>query len=515
MKKLFEKSMLTVAIVVAVIVALVVVIVLANTIAIRASYDLITFLLSSPLAFAFGIPAIILLGLGWWSYSRASGHRAKHVPLFAVGTALGLGAFISLAFVQGYLNDRALYMASNVEQQADADTLSFAERVPFDVAAAVSSRSLGDTQGDGTGIIKSIPSDSTYTTSVIRRGFFQGYESVQVMDLPMYGAFSFNEHVSFCDYDESARLRLGGAWFNNSMDMRAYREVSAMNPTIHIAEVDSFATCEDGTPILHMPATKLAWKGLGSYRVPAGVVTYNGSTGELDYHETLELDGQSVYPITVARNQRLSTHASGSIIDYWRAVVGWEGTSKDGDDVNRGNSSEFSLAAADDNTATSYVSPLTPRGGSTSVVGMSTVDASTVERGKLNPLIIHTYDSPRQAPSTIASDLISTEFEGYRAEGLTVFEVVPTRDGNWTVSIGKDQSILYRALINPDGKLIEMTNSSGTTEEVSTDGESTEEPATNSKPLADMTTDELVELSNEVTIELGERARAGEAPEAG
>lgn len=511
MKKLFEKSMITIIVAAAVIVALAGVLVLANTIAIRTSYNIITFFLSNPIALACGIPATILLALGWWHYTHPSSHRATHVPLFAVGSILALSSFISMAFVQGYLNNHALYAASSVEQQDDADNLSFAERVPFDVAAAVSSRSLGNTQGDGTGIIKSVPTDSTYTTSVIRRGFFQGYESVQVMDLPMYGAFSFNEHVSFCDYDESARLRLGGAWFNNSMDMRAYRKVSAMNPTIHIDEVDAFATCQDGTPILHMPATKLAWKGLAAYRVPAGVVTYNGSTGELEYHENLELDGQTVYPITVARDQRLSTHASGSIIDYWRGVVGWEGTGKDGDDVNSGNSSEFALAAADDSTDTSYVSPLTPRGESTSVVGMSTVDSSQVESGKLNSLIVHTYESPRQAPSTIASDLISTEFEGYRAQGLTVFEVVPARDGNWTVSIGKEQSILYRALINPDGKLIEMTNSTGEAEETTSDNNNPDEPTAVTKPLTDMTTDELVELSNEVTIELGERARAGEA----
>lgn len=487
--------------IIGVLIILAIVLGLGNTIFIRPSYNLIGTILSAPIFAIAIVLAAVLAVIGLF------GNKVGFYVLGGAFAVIGLGSLI----FQPYLNDRAVYQASAVEITEDADSLSFAERVPFDVASAVSNRSLGDTQGDATGRIKTVPSDSTYTTSVIRRGIAKGYESVQVMDLPMYGSFNFSENVKFCAYNENANLRLGGGWFNNNMEMRAYRKVSALNPTVRIDYDDAFAVCDGEVPMLYMPATKLVWKGVAAYRVPAGVVTYNGSNGEFNFEKNMEVDGISIYPISLAYEQRSSTRASGNLIDYWRGVVGWEGTDKDADDVNSGNSTEFSMASADDSSKTAYVTPLTPRGGSTSVVGLSTVDSHKVEYGKLNPLVIHSYSSPRQAPSTISSDLISTEFEGYRAQGLTVFEVVPSRDGNWTVSIGKNQSILYRAVIDHNGKMLELTDAEGAVGSSAEDAEG-EESASVSKPVSEMTVDELAELSNLVNEELAERARAAEAP---
>lgn len=72
--------------------------------------------------------------------------------------ALGLGLLISAGavFVVGgvgaavyssYLNDNALYNASKVQVATDGDSLSFKNRVPYEVAAGVSGANLGDLTG--------------------------------------------------------------------------------------------------------------------------------------------------------------------------------------------------------------------------------------------------------------------------------------------------------------------------------------------------------------------------------
>lgn len=433
--------------------------------------------------------------------------------------------FLIMPF-QSYLGAKGMLNSTEVTTETDAAELSFNERVPYDVAQAVSDRSLGDTSGNSTGSVKSIPETGEYTTSVIRRGMFQGYESVQTMKLPEYGAANTNSAVKFCKYDENAKLRIGGMGLNNNLTMKVYMKTS---PSTKLDPEDAVAICvADGkdsagkdiyTPMLYAPLTRL--EGFFSpHRVPAGVAVYNGRTGELKIEENIENSPVAVYPVSIAKEQRESLAAEDQFTDYLFKRAGFDDTSKDGDDPNKGNNTEFAMKSSDSDD-TVFVTPLTPRGSSSSIVGLSTIDSNTVKSGTLNPMMIHRYEegTTRDANSTIAATIISTTLEGYKANGLSVFEVVPSTDGTWTASIGKDQSILYRAHIAADGHTVTLVDASGR-ETVGNLGESASEgdteipagesPELTGKPLDQMTPDELKNLADQITSELAERASASQ-----
>jgi hypothetical protein len=436
----------------------------------------------------------------------------RHVLLFSLaGSAFAL-MFLIIP-VQSFLNTYGTYSSTQVEKTNDAALLSFTERVPFDVADAVSDRSLGDTLGNSTGTVKAIPMSNEYTTSVIRRGMFQGYESVQTMKLPLYGAANTNNDVTFCKYSESAQLRLGGMGLNNNMEMRIYQQTS---PSTLLNSSDAIAICAaKDEPVLYIPLTKLDG-GLFPHRVPAGVAVYNGKTGELKIEKDLTNAPVPVYPMSLAAEQREALAAGQGFGDWLFHRAGFETTSKDKDDPNAGNNTEFAMKAANDEKKGLYVTPLTPRGSSSSIVGLSTIDSNSVADGKLNALAIHRYEDnkTRDANSTVSATIVSTVLEGYKANGLTVFEVVPAKDGTWTASIGKNQSILYRANIAADGHTVKLTDASGSetkgdlgsqpADSAPGDGK-TPAPSTN-KPVSEMSPDELKALADSITAELAKRA---------
>lgn len=475
------------------------------------------------------------LSNGYRSYGRTV-HQPEPVEELSGGLSPAIswtlaGVAIILCFavmpLQSYLGAKGMLDSTEVTTEQNAAELSFNERVPYDVAKAVSDRSLGDTSGNSTGSVKSIPETGEYTTSVIRRGMFQGYESVQTMKLPQFGAANTNTAVKFCKYSEDATLRPGGMWITNNLAMHVYMKTS---PSTKLDNNDVVSVCvPDGkdasgkeiyTPMMYAPLTKLEGF-ISPHRVPAGVAVYNGRTGELKIEKNIENSSVAVYPVSVAKDQRESLAAEKGFADYLFKRAGFDDTSKDLDDPNAGNNTEFAMKSPDSED-TVFVTPLTPRGSSSSIVGLSTIDSNTVNAGDLNPLTIHRYEegTTRDANSTIAATIISTTLEGYKANGLTVFEVVPALDGTWTASIGKKQSILYRANIASDGHTVTLIDAAGNETvgnlgENPTEGsESTENAGTDStltgKPIDQMTPEELKNLADQITSELAERAAAAQ-----
>lgn len=420
---------------------------------------------------------------------------------------IGLGAAL-LAFiggqviVAGYLIPHSLAQTAQVEE---AEDLSFRQRVPYDVASAVSDRNLGATTGDASGVVKALPAEGdngTYTTTVIRRGMFKGYESTQTMTAPLYGSTGA-QNVEFCEFSEAAELRLGGAAPKNNLARAIQWKTS---PSTLIDSNDALVRCEDGTPMVYVPTTQLDSNVFLPKRVPGPVAVYNGSTGELSIEEDLETD-LPLYPKSIAERQREALTRSGSIADWIFNRSGFEDTSNDGDDPNGENRAEFGLAdEAGENQY--FVTPLTARGSSSSTVALGTVDAAgELKAGELRPYQVHTYPKgeSRQANSAVASRITGEVLSGYRASGLKVFEVVPSEDNTWTATVGKEQSVLYRAVINPDGS-IELFDNQGNT--VAGEGQEPEEGSElkADKPLADMSVDELKQLGDDILEELGTRA---------
>lgn len=424
---------------------------------------------------------------------------------FLSGVVAGLSIVLLIigCIYQGHIKQNKTYTMSQFATDDKAESLSFYERTPYDVAVNVSNRVMGDTIGTPTGHIRSIPSTDTYTTMIVRHGLFKGYESVQEMTLPKMGELNADNDVNRCQFSENAGLRFNGGWITNNLKTHIYLN-NFWNPTMEVKESDAFAICEDGTPMIYAPMTKWKASGLAPYKVPAGVMVYNGETGELVHHETMENTKLPVYPISLAKQQRESSVASSGYLDNIRNVVGMS-ASEDG--VNSSNPSEFGLLNREGNKS-QYVTPLVPRGQSQSIIGLSTIDNDTTKFGELNPVNVHRYKENQEmlAPSTVVSNVISNEFDGYKAGELTSYEVIPSKDGLWTVSMGTDQNVLYRISVDRNG-IVKAKMSSKTHGDTNT-GDITEisTSITADKSIKDMSSQELEKLLIDVAKELGSRA---------
>lgn len=381
------------------------------------------------------------------------GAQSEHPLLFAGSVLTAVGAF-AVMFLSSYWSDHALYVESNVQESADASDLDYAARTPFDVADAVSSRMMGSTTGDMRDVKTYLPADNRWTTTIDRRGWFRGYEAVQEMRLPDYGEAKASD-VTFCTFSEDANLRLSNFWWN-SLDLEIARKTS---PSTTWDSEDMTASCENGVPMVRIPLTRL--KGVVfPHPVSGGVAEYDGKTGELRILDAY--DGElPLYPMSLATQQREALRASGSILDWVFHRSGWQDTGDDKDDPNGDNRSEFSLYDNGDKTA-EYVTPLTPRGSSSSIVAVGTIRSNHTQAGGVNPYSVHMFPDgmSRQANSAVAASITGNALSGYKAQGLTVFEIVPGAKGQWTATIGKSQSILYHADISLDGS-ITLTDASG------------------------------------------------------
>ena len=203
--------------------------------------------------------------------------------------------------------------------------------------------------------------------------------------------------------------------------------------------------------------------------------------------------------------------------------AGYEGTESDKNDPNSENRSEITLARKG-RKRTDFVTPLTPRGSSSSIVAVATVQADGKGATGLKPLEVHKFKdgAVRQANSAVEQTITTLMTRTFNAsQDLQLFEIIPSEDGTWTASIGKNQSIVYRAVIKLDGA-ISLKDSTGAVvasnaedEDGETDGSKQQGTVTGgngstgstglskpSKPLDQMTTAELKQWSGELSSEL-------------
>lgn len=459
-----------------------------------------------------------------------SGIRYEHggkIALSVLSFLVMVGAMIATP----YQKSSNYFDASVTIEEVEADELSFRDRAPYDIATAVSPRNLGSSNGDPTGILKSIPAvndHGMYSTSVVRREMFAGYERTQFMEVPLFGEIR-NDDVTFCDWSDDANFRFGG-WLPTNNLKRAILWNAPMGSSV--SQEDAIAVCEEQDeghpiPMLYVPITTLQGVFFPT-EVPGGVAIYNGSTGEITVETSYDGD-LPLYPSSIATKQRQSTQ---TMINYWdytfMHAAGWEDTSVDEHDPNGENRSEFNMASEDGDT--SYiVTPLTPRGNNSSISALGAVEGGTFTRGELNQYTVNTYKEGEHRPanSSVASTIKENILGGFQAQGLTVFEVVPGQDGKWVATVGGDQSINYRAevhtngdvyLYNANGELIGQSGVGDAPAENTPDetpgenGETLDEPTMNlGKPLDEMTSKELREAANSILDEL-ERRAADDAP---
>ena len=430
----------------------------------------------------------------------------RGVAITALLAVVVLGGFTAVRF--GY-DVKTVYAAGT--KVVTSEVPSFAERAPYDVAQASSTTNLGDTTGEVLGVkmVADAGDHGLWTALVLRRGFMAGYEAVQSNDVPLYGAADAKT-VTTCDFNiDTAEQRMGGFWPSESLD---YLTFGAVPANVTFDSNDAYSYCDGKTPKIIIPL-----KQIGGFWIPTwnnfGAAVYDGSTGKVSVHtDTSKIPGP-VYPMSLATTQREALVASGSFADYFFNRSGFEDTSGDVDDPNGANNSEFRLRFAD-RDGSAYITPLTPRGDSSSVVALALTDGSTSKPGTRNALTVHRYPKgeSRSANSSLEQGIRSTySFMPDWASGLKVFEIVPTADGDWMASIGQKQTVVYRAVISPTGDAVlydesgtEVTRTTGASKD-SADAEPAPETSAATSDLSKLTPAQLQELASAILAELTSR----------
>lgn len=462
-------------------------------------------------------PAIAVLGVGLGIAALLLG--SDHYGAAIAVTVVAIGGMILVSWAGTYASARGLYYASQPKLAEDAGSLSYEPRTAMMVAESTSDRNLGNTSGNRSSSARALPGRDSWTATIDKRGFGKGYESIQQMKLPLYGEAS-SKDVQFCSFSDDAKLKLDGSALLGTSLKQAVANKTSLTTRLH--DGDARFYCDGSTPKVVVPLVKKS--GLWfPHDEPAGVAVYDGKTGSLEIRDSLDVDGVPTYPQSVAAEQRESLEASGSFTDWVFGRAGYEDTESDGNDPNSENPSEITLARKG-RKRTDFVTPLTPRGSSSSIVAVATVQADGKGATGLKPLEIHKFKNGavRQANSAVEQTVTTLMTRAFNAsQDLQLFEIIPSEDGTWTASIGKIQSIVYRATIKLDGT-INLTDSNGEVvasnaegADGEADGSKKQGTATGgdgstspiglpkpSKPLDQMTTAELKQWSGELYGEL-------------
>ncbi|MCE0540671.1 hypothetical protein LWF15_34780 [Kineosporia rhizophila] len=431
--------------------------------------------------------------------SPRSGGRLGVLLLVAVVAAPVLGVW------GGYHRSRQLSESIEITEAAQA---GYEWRIPWSVAANSAPSRAGSVTG--TFDEKSttfLPVTGAYVTPVKAKGWIKGFDQI-VVQTPG------ENRVDVCEFDAQVPVHRG--WFQYNLR----RALSFVGGDLMADPDDVWAYCEQDKGQMVVPVTRFT--GFPEqHEVPAGVVVFDGRSAELRKQvKAGELPGP-VYPMSLAAKQRNASHALNGFADRLFRRSGYETVSEGDDGPDAGNESELLLKRTD-TSRWDYVTALTPRGTSKSVVGVATLAADEVHAGKLNKLTVHRMEAARQGNVALSNAIIAAFPQlNWNANQLSLREVVPTSAGTWTASITKSTTVTRLVEIAADGAMcltevsgreIECVDANG----ASTGGDPAEEPSDGETPvpsgesLSGLSNQELAELQQEVAAEVARRLAASE-----
>ena len=463
--------------------------------------------------------ARVLILLGYWWIPVAivvvMGIVAAAASRVSAGAAVALG-LIGVVGAVGFMGLRSwnttTYYA-DLSADATAADMSFKARVPHSIADSSATSSQGGVTGEAVGT-KHLPGSETYTTLVERKGLMgPGYIAMISQRFDASGAtvdqVRTDSGVQGCEFDKAAHHRIGGL-FTNSLE----RVVTGHSAALRVDDGDVWAFCDGDTPKVIVPVTRIAGV-MDRHHVPAGVVVYDGKTGESEWKREVasgELPGPVVgifYSEQI--NSTMDHRDREGFVSVLFNQTGYTDDLKDsGDDPNGDNSS---LAIADADGKPVYASSMTRVASSTSVEFLQVIDASQVKAGQAPKMTFHKLDQPRESNAVLADKVRDTHnnLDAWKVAGTRVQEIAPGPDGDWIASIGSDRTTFYRVAVHADGSM-DLTDVSrrpaGDGSDTSgAEGETGSDPAL--PKVADLTPDQLVELGRMVNEELAARISDG------
>lgn len=443
---------------------------------------------------ALGVVAYMKYREGWDSYAfrkRDGEQKKKTWIVFAAGAGLMFLLAIPAFILANYFYDAKVYESVTVSAaEGDKATLSeYNTRAPFVVAKAQTQNNV-TINGEALDTTY-IPEEDKFGAPVKRSGWLKGYGQIVWQQVGSTGQSS----VDNCTFSDEANRRFGG-WLGTSITRPIVRE----NFGVMVEEEDSYAYCgEDGTPYLVMPLTE--YEGfLIPTRVPAGVAIYNGTTGEYEYKDSVEageIPGP-VYPISLSEDALNSTKAADGVWSWLMNSTGF--AVPEGD-----NTSDFNLRRAD-GKGDDYVTPLIMNGRGAAITAVGTTSSNSVTVGERNAYTVHMLPQARQGNSAVEEKIKSDHRNLEWATGMKMFEIVPTGPNAWSVTLGQNQSIMYRLELAVDGNSC-LFSTSG--EKIRCSNETVPEttPGETSTDVTTMTDEQLLELNKQVQAEIERRLK--------
>ncbi|MFE3460712.1 hypothetical protein ACFXKD_24495 [Nocardiopsis aegyptia] len=372
----------------------------------------------------FFLPLLVVIALTvalWAAAERTDRDGPRRAGWFVLVGGV-VGCLVWVAFVAPY--QRTQEYARSIEVVSDAPP-EFSERAPYSVAQAQARSNLGSYPGE-IGRTGYLSDEEVFTTPVIRRGLFAGYEATLEQSVPFQG----RAEGEACEFEDAAGARAGGSLWANLA-----RQINQERRWVRFSEDDVYSYCDGDTPKVVVPLTRQTGLFVVTLR-PAGAAVYDGSTGELSFSAEPDVPGPS-YPITLAERQRAASGAMDGFRAWIAGRAGWEPSDEE---VTSGNNSEFGLMTAD---GPAWVTPMTRRGAATSISAISTV-TSRLEGGGLATVTVHELAEAWVSPSAIEQRIQADYRDIPNWQNLSVMEIAPTSGETWSASIGNEQNILYR-----------------------------------------------------------------------
>lgn len=458
----------------------------------------------------FYVPVLIIIAL-IAAFTVISETRST-AGTFLIGGAVVVATVATIAFWVTYnYQTKRVYLAA-VEQVTDT-VPDFVERGAYPVAQAQAKPNLGDVRGTLQQVRFVTDGDTdSFNALVTKPGMFTGYQVVQHGDVAPTGQGT----ATTCAFSETATRRIGGH-LSHSLD----RAIANKAPGTFFAGADTYGYCDGDTPYVVVPLKKLSGF-VHVTEVPAGVAVYDGHTGTVEVLDDVkegDLPGP-VYPTSLAATVRSSTQATGTFWDYMFSRAGYESTDGDEGDPNAGNTTEFALRLKDSSEA-AYVTPLTPKGSAQTIVAVGVTSSSTTTSGQWNTFEVHKLTEPRKPGSTVDQRLRGDYGDLPEwAAGMKIFEITPLSQTQWVASLGQNQDVSYRVLVNADGSSCLQRADGSAIRCGKATGTSPADPTTGTSPgatvpgsvteLEGMSDTELADLQRQLTDEILTRLNSGQ-----
>ncbi len=229
-----------------------------------------------------------------------------------------------------------------------------------------------------------------------------------------------------------------GTWWNSISSL-----VKSKDITYYIDLDDIYGDCLNNEARIVVPLQKT--RGLSLIRYPAGIAVFD-QYGNMNIYQNAE-DAKGiygpVYPISLAEAQRKSLTTGHGFISWLVSEYGYDATD-DAKSPNLGNESEFTVVSLSGEAAGQYyVTPLTPKGSSQSIVGMGIVNADDVTSGQYNKFVFARYKAPMEGLQNIATNFRAGHKEIDWASGHQVFEIVPGSGESYVGYVGQGTVVKY------------------------------------------------------------------------